>query len=75
VIFTVRQTAAFHRLFPNVGSKIITETSSLEDYHALKETSYPTDNFIVAHSAAIATTIGNYFLADNPVASARELPV
>jgi hypothetical protein len=30
-------------------------------YHALKETSYPTDIQSMTGTAAIATTIGNYF--------------
>ena len=36
MIFTVRQTETFHRLFPKTGSKIITETSSPEDSPCLE---------------------------------------
>ena len=36
-----RLTFAFSRLFPDFGSKIITELSSPEIHHALKVTSYP----------------------------------
>lgn len=51
-------TVTFFRLFPNVGSKIITErTGSPEDYHALKETSYRTDMTTVAVSGRIAKFI------------------
>ncbi len=35
-MFTVRQTGAFHRLFPNIGFKIITEPGSLEDSPCLE---------------------------------------
>jgi hypothetical protein len=41
----------------------------LKIHHALKETSYLTDTVNIAGSAAIATTIGNYLLANNLVAS------
>jgi hypothetical protein len=37
----------------------------LRIHHALKETSHPTDKPIVAHPAAIATTIGDYLLDEN----------
>jgi hypothetical protein len=43
MIFAVRLTATFPRLFPIVGSKIITEASSLEDSPCPEETSYLTD--------------------------------
>ena len=36
VILTVRPTATFYRLFPNAGSKIITEQGSLEDLPCLE---------------------------------------
>jgi len=50
----------FHRLFPDAGFKIITEPSSPEDYHALKEIRSHTDVLIVAYFPVIATIIGDY---------------
>ena len=38
-MFSVRLTVTFYRLFPNAGSKIITERIHLKIHHALKETS------------------------------------
>jgi hypothetical protein len=43
----------------------------LKIHHALKETSYPTDQCSMTGSATIATTIGNYLLANHRAASTR----
>lgn len=54
----------FPQLFPNVGSKIITEPGSLEDSPCLeKETSYLTDGYRMTVSGKIAMIIDNYLWA------------
>ncbi len=58
-MFSVRLTVTFYRLFPNAGSKIITERIHLKIHHALKETSSNAARLTV--SKEIATKIANYF--------------
>jgi hypothetical protein len=49
------KTNRFSRLFPTIGSQIITEPRSLEDFPCLERTSCPTDDATVATSKTIAS--------------------
>jgi hypothetical protein len=49
------KTNRFSRLFPTIGSQIITEPRSLEDFPCLERTSCPTDEETVAASKTIAS--------------------
>jgi hypothetical protein len=49
------KTNRFSRLFPTIGSQIITEPRSLEDYPCLERTSCPTDGATVAIPEIIAS--------------------
>jgi len=49
------KTNRFSRLFPTIGSQIITEPRSLEDFPCLERTSCPTDGETVAASKTIAS--------------------
>jgi hypothetical protein len=49
------KTNRFSRLFPTIGSQIITEPRSLEDFPCLERTSCPTDGATVAASKTIAS--------------------
>ena len=58
----------FQRLFPNAGSKIITELSSLEDSPCLERDKLSNRTSVsLTGFGGIATTIGNYLLENNPV--------
>jgi hypothetical protein len=52
------KTNRFSGLFPIVGSQIITEPRSLEDFPGLEMTSYPTDAATLTIPKVIAS---NYF--------------
>jgi hypothetical protein len=60
MFYCTRLTVAFSRLFPIIGSKIITELSSPEDSHALKVTSHLTDGHRMAVSNRIASIIRKF---------------
>jgi hypothetical protein len=47
----------FSGLFPIVGSQIITEPRSLEDFPGLERTSYPTDAATLTISKVIASNL------------------
>jgi len=49
------KTNRFSRLFPTIGSQIITEPRSLEDFPCLERTSCPTDGANLAIPEIIAS--------------------
>jgi hypothetical protein len=49
------KTNYFSRLFPTIGSQIITEPRSLEDFPCLETTSYPTDMATITVSGIFAS--------------------
>jgi len=49
------KTNRFSRLFPTIGSQIITEPRSLEDFPCLERTSCPTDETTLAIPNLIAS--------------------
>jgi hypothetical protein len=68
-----RLTFAFSRLFPDFGSKIITELSSPEIYHALKVTSYLTEELILTLSHEIATGFSKKIFPQTKLSPAKNL--